>query len=196
MSANTKQALNAEEFRAALDAVLSSEKFKSSPKLSAFLSYVVGRTVDGEADKIKGYAIAVDALGSPETFDADSNPTVRVIAGRVRKALDTYYEIDGSADDFVIHLPKGSYVPQLISREEYKADYTRPERGAPRWSKAGRGAVIAIAVSSYSVAVVLVTAAVITGLACAGCSDRISVEGLFGPSPEFELHLEPSSRCS
>ena len=68
-----------------------SEAFRGSPQLVAFLRYVVEATLRGEHDRIKGYTIAVEALGRAEDFDPQSDPIVRVEATRLRRAINRYY---------------------------------------------------------------------------------------------------------
>ena len=80
----------------ALNSILSSTGFCSSPQLSAFLSYVVDQTLDGRGAGLKAYSIATEALGRPMSFDPVTDATVRVLAGRVRSALELYYSRLGS----------------------------------------------------------------------------------------------------
>jgi len=105
-----------EAVRAALERVLGSPDLCTSPRLGAFLRYVVGRTLEGRADQIKGYTIAVEALGRPPSFDPQADPIVRVEATRLRRALQNYYNTVGLADPVLIHIPKGGYVPQFQVR--------------------------------------------------------------------------------
>ncbi|WEK52290.1 MAG: hypothetical protein P0Y66_10110 [Candidatus Kaistia colombiensis] len=99
--------------RAALIEIQASASFAASRQLSAFLSYVVEKTLAGEADRIKAYSIATEALGRPETFDPASDPIVRVEAGRLRKALDAYYRAEGASARLRVAMPRGSYVPHF-----------------------------------------------------------------------------------
>ena len=101
----------ADEIRAALERMASSEAFRGSPQLVAFLRYVVEATLRGAADRIKGYTIAVEALGRADNFDPQVDPIVRVEAMRLRRALARYYENGGKHDPVVIDLPLGNYVP-------------------------------------------------------------------------------------
>lgn len=105
-----------EEARAALARVLGSEEFVSSPRLADFLRYVVETTLAGRSDEIKGYTIAVEALGRPTTFDPQSDPIVRVEATRLRRALERYYTGAGAGDAIEIVIPKGAYVPLFRNR--------------------------------------------------------------------------------
>src|SRR5882724_716798 len=101
----------AEEVRAALEHMAISEAFRGPPQLVSFLRYVVEATLRGAGDRIKGYTIAVEALGRNEDFDPQADPIVRVEAMRLRRALTRYYENGGSRDAVRIDLPLGSYVP-------------------------------------------------------------------------------------
>ena len=102
---------SADEIRSALDRVLASEPFRGSPQLAAFLRYVVETTLRGEADRLKGYTIAIEALGRSESFDPQTDPIVRVEAVRLRRAMSRYYGDEGSREPVIIELPLGSYVP-------------------------------------------------------------------------------------
>jgi hypothetical protein len=104
------------EVLAALERIASSEMLRSSPKLTAFLRFVVGATLRGEGDRIKGYTIAVEALGRGKDFDPQLDPIVRVEAGRLRRAMTRYYAGPGAADAVVIEIPRGTYVPVFRHR--------------------------------------------------------------------------------
>ena len=49
--------------------------------------------------------------GVPHLIQTD--PIVRVEAGRLRSRLNTYYQNEGKADPMLISLPKGGYVPEF-----------------------------------------------------------------------------------
>ncbi|MDJ0614890.1 MAG: hypothetical protein QNJ29_14575 [Rhizobiaceae bacterium] len=101
-----------------LDAILASEGLANSSQMQNFLRFIVTKTIEGEADSIKGYTIGVDALGKPETFDPSTDPSVRVMAGRLRQAIQNYYYDDAKPDEPVIQLPKGTYVPEINFSEQ------------------------------------------------------------------------------
>lgn len=103
-----------EEVLSSLQPVLESPPFASSQQLRAFLTYVVTQKLDGKEDRLKAYTIAVDALNKPETFDSQIDPTVRVLAGKLRKALNTYYAEAQTNEPIKFHIPKGSYRPEFL----------------------------------------------------------------------------------
>jgi TolB-like protein len=104
------------DVRGALDRILASYVFQSSPQLSAFLQFVVATTLHGQAERIKGYTIALEALGRDDSFDPQTDPIVRVEAGRLRRALEHYYAGPGAQEPVVIQLPRGTYVPTFVRR--------------------------------------------------------------------------------
>ena len=94
-------------------AVLNSSVFTRSPVLSKLLRYLVDQTVDGRGDALKSYAVAVDGLGRPETFDAASDSSARVQMVRLRHALESHYAHHGPVEDQCLFLQPGSYRVRL-----------------------------------------------------------------------------------
>ena len=55
--------------RAQLDQIVGSPEFRNSPRLKRFLTFVVEMTLEGKAERIKAYTIAIEALGRGPEFD-------------------------------------------------------------------------------------------------------------------------------
>jgi TolB-like protein len=108
---NVNHPVDDDEVRVTLERMAASEAFRGSPQLIAFLRYVVEATLRGQADRIKGYTIATEALGRTVDFDPQADPIVRVEATRLRRALSRYHASVTAADGVQIDLPLGSYVP-------------------------------------------------------------------------------------
>ncbi len=108
-----EDAPDAERIRAALDELLGWPGISRSPQLADLLRYVVEKTLAGEEGAIKAYSIAVDVFGRAQSFDAQSDPIVRVQARRLRALLEQFYESGESRADVQIHLPLGRYVPEF-----------------------------------------------------------------------------------
>jgi len=99
----------ASEIRAAIARILASRSFEQASRSSRFLEYVADQTLSGQGDRLKGYTIAVEVFGRPPDFDGQSDPLVRVEAGRLRRRLLEYYGGEGKDDALRIDLPRGSY---------------------------------------------------------------------------------------
>lgn len=131
--------------RDALARVLEADELRSSPQLSNILRFVVEATLEGRQDAIKGYTIAVEALGRDASFDPQTDPIVRVEATRLRRALERYYAGTGATDDIVLVIPRGSYVPQFVERRSEAAPLAPGEGpGAPPPAPAGLPAGLAV----------------------------------------------------
>ena len=109
-----------EAIRQQLEKILTSPQFVNSPNLRNFLRFIVEKTLAGESADIKGYTVATQVLGRKADFDPNLDPIVRIQAGRLRRALEQYYGVQGKSDAVVIDVPKGSYVPvfRSVSRQE------------------------------------------------------------------------------
>jgi adenylate cyclase len=101
--------------RDALRRILDSPNFAVSERNRRFLSYVVEETLAGRSDRIKAYTIAVDVFNRDRSFDAASDPLIRIEAGRLRRGLEHYYLTAGRDDPVRITIPKGGYVPEFIA---------------------------------------------------------------------------------
>jgi PAS domain S-box-containing protein len=119
------------EIRAALERMVASESFRTCPRLAAFLRFVIEATLRGESAHLKGYTIAVEALGRSGDFDPQQDPIVRVEAGRLRRVIQHYYAGPGAKDLLVIEVPRGRYIPTFR--------YRRAEQALPIPSVLGGG---------------------------------------------------------
>ena len=97
--------------RETLERVLASETFGRSERARKLLRYLVEREQEGEADRLKGFSIAVDVFGKDADFDSATDAVVRVQAGRLRELLQQYSATEGASDPIRIVIPRGSYVP-------------------------------------------------------------------------------------
>jgi PAS domain S-box-containing protein len=109
------------EIRAALERMVASESFRTCPRLAAFLRFVIEATLRGESAHLKGYTIAVEALGRSGDFDPQQDPIVRVEAGRLRRVIQHYYAGPGAKDLLVIDVPRGHYIPTFRYRRAEQA---------------------------------------------------------------------------
>lgn len=106
--------ISSDRVKAQLERILTNSEFRSGERLGQFLHYVVEQTLSGRSGHIKQYTVAVEAMGYGAEFDPQSNPTVRIHARKLRRALDRYYYNHGSEDPIRIDIPKGSYVPVFL----------------------------------------------------------------------------------
>jgi len=99
-----------------LNRILSSPGFKGSRVLSGFLEFVTRETLAGRQQEIKEYSIGVHVLFKKMDFNPQLDSIVRIHAGRLRRALNEYYQILGNQDPIRIDIPKGCYIPVFDSQ--------------------------------------------------------------------------------
>jgi hypothetical protein len=103
--------------RAELEAVLRSRVLQRSPGVLRIAEYISKKYLEGEAEEIKEYNIAVDGLGKPNDFDPRRDSIVRVEAHRLRKKIDEFYRTEGAAHKLRLVIDTGNYVPRFESVE-------------------------------------------------------------------------------
>ncbi len=99
------------EIREQLNRILISPGFRNSGVLSGFLEFVTNETLKNNVQSIKEYTIGVRVLLRNSDFNPQIDSIVRINAGRLRRALNEYYNTLGRKDQIRIDIPKGSYVP-------------------------------------------------------------------------------------
>lgn len=99
--------------QAALERVLASTCFELAERHKRFLRFIVEETLEGRGARLKGYTIGLSVFDRPADFDSQSDPLVRVEAGRLRNRLAQYYSAEGSDDPIRIEIPKGGYQPEF-----------------------------------------------------------------------------------
>jgi TolB-like protein/TPR repeat protein len=110
-----KQWTNAEQNQicTSVNSMLASPLFAGSPRQQRFLDYLVTNTLAGNADRLKGYTIAVEVFDRNSDFDPSLDAIVRVEATRLRNKLREYYDTLGKNDSVRISFPKGSYAVEF-----------------------------------------------------------------------------------
>ena len=127
--------------RAQLARIVDSADFAGAKRLCAFLSYVVEESLAGRGDLLKGYAIGLEVFERGEDFDPQTDPVVRVEAGRLRRRLREYYLTAGKQDPIHIEIPRGTYDPVISTQS---AAVEAPDLAAPAASRPDRGPSIVV----------------------------------------------------
>lgn len=118
--------VSADAVRSELERILASKSFQNAGRLSRLLRYVTEKTLSGESEHLKEYAVGVEVFDRDASYDPRVDSIVRVEAGRLRSRLDEYYANDGAASELRIALPKGGYVAQFTTPGARDPDRLRP----------------------------------------------------------------------
>lgn len=125
-----------------------SPEFARAAVMRKLLDFLVGETIAGRGDQLKGYAVAVDGLGRSADFDSQGDSYPRVQVGRLRRLIDAFYAINPSADGVRLTIPAGRYRVELDRGEALAGPHSpvevSPEAAAQprRWRLAS--AVVAL----------------------------------------------------
>ncbi len=135
-----------DEILVELETVLAGRAFDHAGRAQKFLRFVVTETLAGRDDRLKGYTIAVDVFARSADFDAQSDPLVRVEAGRLRHRLMEHYQGHGRSSRLRIDLPRGCYVPRF----SYAPAVPHPKAAPPRKLRPVANAAIAAALAVWA----------------------------------------------
>jgi adenylate cyclase len=140
-----------EAVRAELERILASKSFQNAGRHSRLLRYVTEKTLSGESEQLKEYAVGVEVFDRDASYDPRVDSIVRVEAGRLRTRLDEYYANDGASSGVRITLPKGGYVAQFSTSSPRDSRIPTPpaRRVSTRLMLLVGGAVIIAAVSLW-----------------------------------------------
>lgn len=103
-----------EAVRQELRRVLESDYFRSSPRSTQFLRFVVEHTLEGCQEQLKERLIGIEVFGRKPSYVTEADSVVRVRASDVRRRLSQYYANLPQLGGCRIEIPPGSYIPQFL----------------------------------------------------------------------------------
>ena len=101
-----------------VERLLHSEELRGSEVLRRLLKFLAEKSICGAADDLNEYAVAIDGLSKPASYDPRHNSAVRIQMGRLRQKLADYYRGEGLNDPVIIDLPKGRFKLKYEIRDE------------------------------------------------------------------------------
>lgn len=107
-----------EQIREEMENILNDRLFRSAGRASTFLQYIVNEKLAGKETRLKEYTIGIDVFQKGDDFLPQTDPTVRIEAGRLRKKLELYY-LKNKERGVEISIPKGGYVPLFKFRPSH-----------------------------------------------------------------------------
>jgi TolB-like protein/Flp pilus assembly protein TadD len=106
----------AEEVLSELHKVLESATFSKTERLRLFLEFIVRHALSSPDRPLKEITIGIELYAAHTEFDPRISAVVRVDATRLRAKLREYYASEGAADELIIEVPRGSYLPVFSPR--------------------------------------------------------------------------------
>src|SRR5512133_1334218 len=130
-----------------LSRILAGKAFRQADRLKRFLTFIVNETMEGRAESLKEFTVGVEVFGKDRTFDARSDPIVRVQARRLRAQLERYYAEEAGPNELIIEVPKGAYAAVFKAPKGVQRD-------AAKWSASAtlvrRNTVLVVPFADYS----------------------------------------------
>jgi hypothetical protein len=114
-----------------VERIIASATFENALRLQKFLRYVAVKAIEGLEDEVKEYTVGVHVFRKGAEFDPRTDTQVRTEASRLRLRLERYYASEGAADDLLVAIPKGHYVPQFSRRLTPVPGESAGRSGAP-----------------------------------------------------------------
>jgi hypothetical protein len=107
----------ARDVHAQLERILGSRSFaRVQQRAQDFLSFIVAKSLLGQAATIKETTIAMAVFGEPASFNTAESAKVRVAGTDLRKRVENYRLSASTGDPVEIRVPPHTYVPEFIDR--------------------------------------------------------------------------------
>ena len=125
----------AEEMWRLTGCILASRTFRRCPRLQNFMKFVVRCELEGRASEVNEYSIGVQVFGKPADYNPNQDNIVRSTARQLRAKLAEYYASEGTADTWILEIPKGSYLPLWCPASHEVEKPELPRAVLPHWAK-------------------------------------------------------------
>lgn len=102
--------------REALERLLASRTFERSHRLQVLLKFITDALVDGRVEDIKEQTIGCAVFGRSPGYNQSEDNIVRVTARQLRVKIEEYYRNEGTRDEWLVQIPRGTYVPLFLPR--------------------------------------------------------------------------------
>lgn len=135
----------------AYEEILHSRTLSRSEQLVQFLRFICELEIDGRGAEITEYSIATSALNRPAAYAPGEDSSVRSRAHTLRRKLKEYYETEAPHAELRVELPKGSYRPQFIRRQDLPSSSGDSPEPAGELRQTGRKLTLAWAILVSSI---------------------------------------------
>jgi len=139
-----------DDLRLEVARLLASPMFSHSDAMRRLLAYLAEKAAAGQTEGLKEFTIGVEAFHKPSDYSPQEDPTVRVVASKLRRRLDEYYATEGAARPYRIEIPKGHYGLRLAPQTEAVAPQV--SSAARRWRRISMVLAAALVLSLIALA--------------------------------------------
>ncbi len=108
--------LTVEQRRELVARIAESEPFRRAPRLREFLLFVCHQSLANPHAQLSEYEIGYQVFKRRESFNPAEDSIVRSSARQLRQKLAEYFQTVGLSEEWVLDIPKGTYVPSFTRR--------------------------------------------------------------------------------
>jgi hypothetical protein len=91
--------------------IAASQQLRESNRLRDFLLYVTECTLRGAPEEATEQQIGIHVFQRPPGYNSSEDSIVRTHARVLRQKLGAYFAAEGAAEEIVVEIPKGHYLP-------------------------------------------------------------------------------------
>ena len=99
-----------------VERIAASRHIQPSARLRDFLFYVADCALKGAGSEATEQQIGIHVFNRPPGYNSSEDSIVRTHARLLRQKLDEYFRNEGAAEEIIIQIPKGHYVPVFLPR--------------------------------------------------------------------------------
>ena len=114
-----------------VERIAASRHLKSSPRLCDFLFYVADCAIREAPEEVTEQQIGIRVFHRHPGYNSSEDSIVRTHARLLRQKLAAYFAEEGVAEEFIVDIPKGHYVPVFHPRSEAATGSVADVRPAP-----------------------------------------------------------------
>jgi len=103
-------------YRELVERIAASRHIQPSARLRDFLFYVADCALKGAGSEATEQQIGIHVFNRPPGYNSSEDSIVRTHARLLRQKLDEYFRNEGAAEEIIIQIPKGHYVPVFLPR--------------------------------------------------------------------------------
>ena len=99
-----------------VERIAASRHIQPSARLRDFLFYVAECALKGAGSEATEQQIGIHVFNRPPGYNSSEDSIVRTHARLLRQKLEEYFRNEGAAEETIIQIPKGHYVPVFLPR--------------------------------------------------------------------------------
>src|ERR1700685_3919549 len=116
--AEGSEQLSSDQRWALVNRIAASQHLKGSPRLCEFLFYIARCAIRDAPEDATEQQIGIRVFGRAPGYNSSEDSIVRTHARLLRQKLASYFAEEGHAEELLLDVPKGHYLPVFHTRNQ------------------------------------------------------------------------------